>query len=774
MSDSSEVAEATIVPLQGEEKPAAPPVSTAVQRSPVQHLVGRRRPVDPESPILPLVLRERAAIEAAARLTARRAWWRIRWAALWTLPVVLRLVLRSPWGVARLLGEARNYLYDQQSAALRAAVQSSGGTKASSKEDSDAYSRIQKERRANLAARWRVAGVLVLLLLVPPLAWWFPKALGVAVGLAVFVAVCWAIPKRHLSEIGIAAVVGSAAGYAAYYFAPMLPQPPGWVPWLALFVVLEVLGWVGRPLNRPLVSASGNPADAGIPQKPTREMVVESLCRIGLPTMTMNNLEQVAAECRILHPGVATSAHGYVVELELPPGRTAAEVAGKREELAGAFRRDLGCVWPSGNPDKHPGYLRLFLSHKPMNRGKQPPWPLAVGKPVDIFEPLPLFTDEEARWVNLTIAGTHTVIGGASGFGKSVWLRQLSCALAFDPRVRLVIFDGKRSGDFDHVRKLAHAFHEGAEDHEVAAQLKELRDLIEESLLRAKFLKGLPPEEKSPKVTSALASKYPKHLSPIVFIYDEVQEGTEYGVKTIKEDRLIREEYAGLLTRLARIARSSGIYMVLASQKPDANVIPSAIMGNCSIRAAFKVSEQSHNDQILGTSARRYGIDATKFGSRDKGMAWLKGGDDVDAQVVRSWSQMVDVGLAVDLADKAFDLRQRLGLLTGEAAGEAREDDEVPVDVIADSLSIVDSPAHGGRNISLRMLAEKLRELRPTTWEVDVDAAGALLRAKNVQPALVWCPVEKQTMQGVKREWLLYGDDTDDDATTPPGLSLVR
>ena len=245
----------------------------------------------------------------------------------------------------------------------------------------------------------------------------------------------------------------------------------------------------------------------------------------------------------------------------------------------------------------------------------------------------------------------------------------------------------------------------------------------------------------------------------MVLVYDEVQEGTEYGVKGVKGDMQIRREFAGLLTRLARIARSAGIFMVLSSQKPDAGVIPSTIMGNCSIRVAFKVSEQIHNDQILGTSARKNGIDATMFGSRDKGMAWLKGGDDVDAQVVRSWSEMVDVGLAVELADKAYELRRAGGWLTGDA--DEVEDAEVVVDLIADSLSIVDAPDHGGRNISLQMLAEKLRETRAATWRhLDVDSLGASLRAKHVNVDSIWCPVEGRSMQGVKREWLLAGDDT--------------
>ncbi len=190
-------------------------------------------------------------------------------------------------------------------------------------------------------------------------------------------------------------------------------------------------------------------------------------------------------------------------------------------------------------------------------------------------------------------------------------------------------------------------------------------------------------------MTSALATKYPAQLSPIVVFYDEVQEGTQYGIKSSREDKAIRDEITGQLTRLSRVGRSAGIYLVLASQRPEADVIPSSIMGNCSIRVAFKVSDQVHNDQILGTSARKNGIDATMFGTRDKGLAWLKGGDDVDAQVVRSWSEMVDVSLAVELADKAYELRKARGMLTGQALDDGIEDAEIVYDIVQDAEQVL-------------------------------------------------------------------------------------
>lgn len=678
--------------------------------------------------------RERVRAHLASRrvavvaVTRSRAWvvWRASTAIARQAPRLLfSLAFVWSWrGVGRLTAAWARYLRDYDTAELRHHHAGARETKE--------FKTVSDERRVERTARQMASFTGAALAAWPVLAWTGHEVwCGVVAAALVFVWTLKLVPGRELAEVFVAAALGLLTGLGAWWWSPSLPVPPAWALWLAGTLGIVGLGWVGRPREKPLVKVEYG--DAVLPEKPTADMVIAALCRIGLPGMTPQKFDEVRAETRVLAPGVATSQHGYVVEMELPPGRTAAEVVGEREALAGALRRDLGCVWPAGREDKHPGWLRLFLSHRPMNSGRQPAWPLAAGKAVDIFEPIELFTDEEMRWVKLTIAGTHTAVGGASGFGKSVWLRQLTCAIALDPRVKLIVIDGKRSGDFEHVRKLAHGFYVGAEPDEAAEQIDALGGLVAEALSRAKFLGNLPIEERSPKVTSELASKYPQ-LRPIVLVYDEVQEGTEYGVKTSKEDKAIRAQYTGLLTRLGRIARSAGIFMVLASQKPDSGVLPSSIMGNCSIRVAFKVSEQVHNDQILGTSARRLGIDATMFGARDRGMAWLKGGDAAAAQVVRSWSEMVDPTVAVEIADKAYALRKRLGMLTGQA--DDVEDAEVVLDFGGDVRRAMTE--RGTQTAHLVELVEWLREMRPDYERLTVAETGQRARSEGLWVGQVW------------------------------------
>jgi S-DNA-T family DNA segregation ATPase FtsK/SpoIIIE len=706
-------------------------------------------PVDTSEPIRPEWMRDRDTLLAVTRLWARRNAYRAgRWS--FHLPaIVALLVLYSPRGLARLIGRLAVWVYDQDSADLR--HQHAGNR------ESAEYARVHAVRRSNLHARMLVFSTVATVLVGPLLAWTFPYALSAIAGAVVLFWTVKVIPGRHWGEV-VAAV---AAGVATWWFLPealaLLPRPPAWAVWTVLAVAVLALGVVGRPQGKQLVKGTDFAA-AGIVQKPTADMVIDALCRIGVPGMTLNATDRVKEEIRLRAPGVARSARGYTLELELPPGITAAAVMDKREGLAGALRRKLGTVWPSKGPD-HPGHLRLFLSDVPMATAPQSVWPLAKrSEPVDIFEPFALFTDQEGEWVDVTVMGTHVVIAGASGFGKSVALRQLAVACAFDPRVRLYVFDGKISGDLDPVRKVAHAYHEGAEPEDVQEQLAALRGLEREMRRRSRFLRDLPPEKRSPKVTSALASEF-RGLSPIILLFDELQEYTEYGTKGNRDEMKIREEFRSIITRISRLGRSAGIAMVLVSQKPDADVLPTAIMGNCAIRICFKVTEQNHNDQVLGTGSYKSGLKATLFSQEDRGLAWLKAAG--DPQVVRSWSEMVELEPAVRLVEVAYRMRVERGLLTGQAAGEVELPAEPEGDLLDDTHEVVKE--NGCRNTSLDQLREGLALLRPGIWgHLDNEALGGMLRQAGVKPDSIHCPKEGRTMRGIKVDWVTDAIDLRD------------
>lgn len=701
-----------------------------------------KTPVDTATPIRPGWLADREAFHSTTALVGRRAAYRTG-RFLVHLPALLALlVLYSPRGLGRLAKALGRYLYDYDSAEIR--HQHAG--QAETKE----YAAAARIRGANLRARWMVAGTLGVLVLGPVLAWTFPYVLSGIVGVALFVWTVKLIPGRSAWEL-VAAV---AVGVAVWWFLPMglelIPAPPAWVWPLVVVPVVLGLGWHGRPGGKTLVKRD-DPAAAGIPEKPTAPIVIDALCRLNITGLT----DKTRDEVRVFAPGVARSRRGYHLQLEMPPGVTATAVMDKREAFAGAMHRELGTVWPRQG-EKHPNHLELFMSDLPMNKAPQAPWPLAEGKPVDIFDSLPLFTDQEGQWVSGRFAYSQWVVGGQPGYGKTFASRELGVACAFDPRTRITVLDGKGFGDMGVFRLVAHRFFEGDAPEEIAEQLVAVRAIRDEMRRRGQFVRQLPREEcPESKVTSELVDRYPD-LAPIVLLVDEVQVYTEY------EDKKIKDEFIALFTDLVKRGRAAGIIPIFCTQKPDASALPSAISDNCSTRLCFRVLTANANNQVLGNGMYAAGVRATLFTGQDKGLAWLRGDGD-EAQVVRTVHGL-DAVAAEELLLKARAIRDRRGLLTGDAAGEEAAREEVQADLLADCREVVNSPENGGRNMSLGGLRDRLTLLRPGLWgHLDVEALGSALRAAGVVPKSVHCRDTGKSSQGVKREWLEVAATSDVD-----------
>lgn len=707
--------------------------------------------LDTAAPIRPEWLRTVDGFRAATALTLRRGAYRTG-RFLLHLPALLGLLaLYSPRGLGRLVARLGRYLYDYDSAQVRHAHASNTETKE--------YVQAQNVRRANLKARWLVAGTAALLVAGPILAWTFPRGLAVLIAGAVFVWTTKLIPGRSVWEL-----VGAAAlAVAVWWYLPALlarfPGPPPWTVAPVAAAAVLALGVFGRPAGRQLLADAGHGQPAAL-VKPTAPMVLDALVA-AVPGITDRNRDTI----RVHAPGVARGRHGYYLGLELPPGCTVSDVMENRESFAAALRRQLGAVWPGQGP-MHPGHLRVFIGDEPMATAEQAPWPLAQDRRLDIFDPLPLFTDQEGRWFEQRLMYNALVIGGAPGFGKTFCLRALGVAIARDPRTRIVVLDGKANGDMRPFRLVAHGYHEGDEPQEIAEQLAAVRAIREEMRRRARFLRELPPEvNPEDKVTTQLVDRY-RDLAPTFLLIDECQVYTEH------PDKKIREAFIEALADIVRRGRSAGIVPVFCTQKPSADVLPTAIVDNCSVRLCFKVNGQRANDAVLGNEMHSSGIKATKFGPDDRGLAWLKG-DGAVPLVVRT-PHGVDKPTAETLLKQCRAARDRLGLLSGYAAGEDAADEAVQVSLLEDVRDVLDSPENNRKNMSLAGIRDRLELLRPGVWgHLDVDALGAALRNAGVRPSSVWCPDLGRTGQGVKREWLDIAATSDVNPDDPPNLSAT-
>jgi len=662
-----------------------------------------------------------------------------------------RLVVWSPRGARRAVGLARDWLFATHAAAHVARLADADHpewAKASGQLDNTV---------ARLATRRWVVGVAVALAVLAALAWWAPGAFAGLLGIAALAGVgALAYPVcRTPGQVAACAAVALGLGWVAWHFGPdlagLVPRPPGWVWIVAGGLAVVGLGWLGRKEDQHLVELPQLAVDVNEAKRPTADMVIDALCRLGIKDLTPANLDKVREETRVIAPGVGRSRRGYHLQLELPWAVTAGSVMEKREGLAGALKRELGTVWPSQGP-RHPGHLVLFLSDRPMSTAPQEPWPIAETRRVDIFESIPMFTDQEGRWITLKIAYKRILIGGESGSGKSFYVRQIGVACALDPRVRLLVFDGKANGDMDPLMPVAHGFYVGAQAEEMAEQLVALQRLEREMDRRARFLRTLPREENPEnKVTSALVDRYP-HLAPYEVIVDELQEYTQ------NEDKTMAKEFTRIFTRLSRLGRSAGIWLLIATQYPADGVVPVAMRSNFSTKFCLRVEGHQQVEVILGTGSYAAGLKSNLFTASEAGLSWHKG-DGQDPAIVQS-VRGLDGPACDELVEVARAMRATRGLLSGQAATDEVEDAEVVIDIVEDVEAAMRQRQRG--KAQWAELVPWLRELRPGQY-VDLveDELSARIRAAGIEPRQV-------KVEGVNRNGVHLSDlrkrGGDDDA----------
>ena len=183
----------------------------------------------------------------------------------------------------------------------------------------------------------------------------------------------------------------------------------------------------------------------------------------------------------------------------------------------------------------------------------------------------------------------HLLIAGATGSGKSVCIHSIVCSLLFrslPQDVRLIMIDPKQV-ELSEYNYVPHLLIPVVTDVRKAAgalgwAVKEMTERY--SKFSAEGVRNL-------EGYNNLHLSDGKKMPNIVIIIDEMADLMDVCRKDV-------EEY---IRRLAALARASGIYMVLATQRPSVDVITGVIKNNIPSRIAFAVSSGTDSRTILDT-----------------------------------------------------------------------------------------------------------------------------------------------------------------------------
>ncbi|WP_436786324.1 cell division protein FtsK [Yinghuangia sp. YIM S10712] len=525
---------------------------------------------------------------------------------------------------------------------------------------------------------------------------------------------------------------------------------PRWGAVLAFAGIVAGLGFFGAPEDRPVVGPAVVKPQV---QKLTSHIVLRALGALGIA-----GINQAVAKGwgpRAFVAPITRDGPGWRADVDLPFGVTAVDIMERRDRLASGLRRPMGCVWPEPVHHEHTGRLVLWVGDQDMNQARQPAWPLAKSGTTSVFKPIPYGTDQRGRNVSLTLMFANMLIGAMPRFGKTFALRVVLLAVALDPTAEMHTWELKGTGDLEAPGLVSHTYGSGPDDDTLSGCMDMLRYVYKNLEHRAKVIRGLPkdvcPEN---KVTPELAARKSLGLHPLVVSIDECQElfsHPKFGAEAA-------EKCIGIIKR----GPALGVMLLLATQRPDKDSLPTGVSANVGIRFCLRVMGQTENDMVLGTSSYKNGLRATTFTANDRGIGYLVG-HATDPQIIRTY--YVDAPTADRICERARAAREAAGTLAGYAAGESTEADRGPsYDLLADTLAVI--PASEPK-VWNEVVVDRLAELRPDaygTWAtLDVKAKSAqlttALKPYGVPVGQVW-GTDETTGKGANRRGITRDDVT--------------
>ena len=292
------------------------------------------------------------------------------------------------------------------------------------------------------------------------------------------------------------------------------------------------------------------------------------------------------------HFGMASSVVGTVAgphvtryELRLAPGIKMSKVANLRDDLAYALAA----------PD-----VRI-LAPIPGKQAVGVEVPNAVRRMVhlgDVLQESPAGWSPLTVWLGKDIGGKaigtdlakqpHILIAGTTGSGKSGCVNALlsSILLRANPNeVKLVLVDPKQV-ELNHYENIPHLLTPVVTSPRLAANV--LQNLIRE--MEQRYTHMAPLRARNIVELNKIRAKMGEAPLPyILCVIDELAD-LMMVAPTEVEDSIIR---------LAQKARAVGIHLVLATQRPSADVITGLIKANVPARIAFAVSSQVDSRVIL-------------------------------------------------------------------------------------------------------------------------------------------------------------------------------
>ncbi|TWG07557.1 S-DNA-T family DNA segregation ATPase FtsK/SpoIIIE [Saccharopolyspora dendranthemae] len=381
---------------------------------------------------------------------------------------------------------------------------------------------------------------------------------------------------------------------------------------------------------------------------------------------------------------VERAAHdgsGWAVTVDLPATRKAVDVLKRRDALASALAVDelqliVERVRGRGG---HAGRVFLWVADEDPYSGPALRFPLLDMECWDAWRAIPFGRDARSRRVDLYLVWTSLIVGSIPRQGKTCASRLPAAGLILDPFTQLYVFDGKGGKDWQAAEAVAHRYVCGDDQEQAEAVRDHLVELVAE--VQARFLRMSTLDDEicpESKITPTISRDRELGMPLTAVIIDEVQVYLENPTKEeIGGKKTTLGAYiADLLTYLARKGPAVGIVVILATQRPDSNTIPSRLRAVLGSRFALRVMDWRDSNIVLGEQMNTRGFDSSTLLPSHKGVGILRpdgeaeSGGDAVAVTVRTF--YMDNTEWRSICERGRALREASGTLSGHAAGDDR------------------------------------------------------------------------------------------------------
>lgn len=204
-----------------------------------------------------------------------------------------------------------------------------------------------------------------------------------------------------------------------------------------------------------------------------------------------------------------------------------------------------------------------------------------------------LGVDENGQPVNVAFSGhSGLVIGGTPGSGKSAAATVLTLPLLLSPLAKVHVIDLKGGADWLWAKPAAASF---VNDDENLVAIVELLHSIQADM-RAR-LSNVPVGQSSNFWARPRTPEEPF----VLLVLDEVQALFDTTGVPDKERKALMLEAASITADIIKRGRSAGFCVLMATQKPTSDSLPTRIRDNASLRVCFRVLTAEAERAVLGT-----------------------------------------------------------------------------------------------------------------------------------------------------------------------------